>query len=76
MKLCLKCKQPFEPEAYWQILCVNCCKLRDSEICFEALSLGEGSVECVWAQKGHEVPHKWEGRIGDCRVKIEWEKVS
>jgi hypothetical protein len=71
-RLCDECKQPFEVEHPDMILCAACCKLEDHEICFEALGLGEGSVECHIARKDHRPPHFWEGPIGDAQVRIEW----
>ncbi len=76
MRLCQKCKQPFEVEHPDMILCEKCCRLEDHQICFDALSLGEGSVECFWAQKGHTSPHYWEGVIDGAAVRIEWKRPS
>jgi hypothetical protein len=76
MRLCVDCRKPFEPIHEDAIVCAPCCHLEQSEICFQALSLGEGSVECAWARKDHPEPHLWEGVIGDAKVKIEWRKIT
>jgi len=74
-KICEECGKPFETIMIWAVICEACCFLPDSAICFEALSLWEGSVECHWAAKGHAQPHKWEGVIAGNHVKIEWNRL-
>lgn len=71
---CVQCGRLFDPPFEKAVLCSECCHLEDHEICFEALSLGEGSVECDMARKDHLPPHIWIGTIGDCVVEIRWTK--
>jgi hypothetical protein len=77
IKPCEECGHPFDTEGFsWAKICAKCCYLPDDQICKQYLDLGEGSLECFWAAKGHVQPHKWEGVIGGKAVKVEWLDIS
>lgn len=70
----MDCKKWFEPEFHQAIVCTECCRIPDELVCHDNLHLGEGMIECDLARKSHfpDMPHLWEGMIGDKKVYIEW----
>ena len=76
MRACERCGKMFIPVVPEAIVCSGCCHLPDEKICFDHLHLGEGSVECFLAHKGHPQPHYWEGEFDGATVRIEWSRDS